>query len=60
MRDELTVNSTMKKLGNTFCIPIRKSERDLLEANDGDDLEVHIVVRQRKGLITQTTPTEED
>jgi len=60
MRDELTVNSTMKKHGNTYCIPIRKSERDLLEANEGDDLEVRIVVRQRKSTVKESSVRVED
>ena len=49
MRDEITFNSTVKKIGNGWFIPIRTADKDRLGVDKGDDVEVHIIVMERKG-----------
>lgn len=49
MRDDMTVNSTVKKKGNGYFIPITKRDKEILGIEEGDDLEVKIIVRQRYG-----------
>jgi len=49
MRDDMTINSTVKKKGNGYFIPITKRDTEILGIEEGDDLEVKIIVRQRYG-----------
>ena len=49
MRDEIIINSTVKRIGNSFAIPISRYEVDLLGVDPNDDIEVHIIVKQRIG-----------
>lgn len=49
MRDDMTINSTVKKRGNAYCIPMTKRDKEILGIEEGDDLEVKIIVRQRYG-----------
>jgi hypothetical protein len=48
MRDEIVINSTVKKIGNGWFIPIRTRDKDLLGIGPEDDLEVRITVRGRR------------
>ena len=50
MRDRIIINSTIKKYGSSFCIPIQKSERDILGVTIGDDLEIEVRVMERKTI----------
>jgi antitoxin component of MazEF toxin-antitoxin module len=49
MRDEIIINTTITKNGNSLCMPITKSEAALIGVTYGDDLEVHVYVKERKG-----------
>lgn len=48
MRDQIIINSTIKKRGNGFFLPITKKEVDILEIHEGDDLEIIVTVKERK------------
>ena len=48
MRDEIIINTTIAKNGNSLCLPITKAEAALIGATFGDDLEVHVFVKERK------------
>jgi len=47
MRDDITINSTVKKKGNGWFIPMTKRDKEILGIEEGDDLEVKIIVRGR-------------
>jgi hypothetical protein len=53
MRDDIVINSTVKKKGNGWFIPITRVEKDLIGIEDGDDLEVRIIVRERRARERQ-------
>ena len=47
MRDDMTINTTVKSQGNSWVLPITKKEKETLGIEPGDDLEVKIFVRER-------------
>jgi len=47
MRDSVTINTQIKKIGNGWFLPVRKYDKELVDIGPGDDLEVTIVVRRR-------------
>ena len=48
MRDDITINSTVKQHGTSWALPITKAEKEILGIEPGDDLEIKILVRERK------------
>lgn len=47
MRDYITINTTVKKIGTGFFLPITKKEIEILNVQPGDDLIVEVKVAQR-------------
>jgi len=48
MRDDMTVNTTIKRQGNSWVLPLTVKDKEILGIEPGDDLEVKIIVRERK------------
>ena len=51
MMDALTISSTVTKIGNGWFIPIRARDRELLNVQKGDDIEVRVIVRRRQERV---------
>lgn len=56
MRDSITINTTIKRIGNSYCLPITKAEKNILgiDPDENPDLIVQIEVAQRKRDREQT------
>lgn len=48
MRDDITINTTIKRQGNSWVLPLTIREKEIIGAEPGDDLEVRISVKLRK------------
>ena len=47
LRDDIIINSPVKRIGTGWFIPITTKEKEIIGINTGDDLEIQIVVRER-------------
>jgi antitoxin component of MazEF toxin-antitoxin module len=48
-RDELSFPAQIKKLGNSYCIPLSKSMARILGVEEGDDVDVTVKAVRRQG-----------